>query len=208
MVATRAAVDRCGPSYVHPPLSHTGTEDGQGRGGGVRGHERRVKATQSPLLPSRSSSACTTKSPAGGGLPAWQSRQGRKSGSSGTPWSSLPHGTDSRRTSAAGGGTTGGRPPVLRHVSAFDAEQVINVPKIPQDCIPHRAVFEPQLAEQLVEVWTAVTFVPGSALFHDRHGHEWVRVPGADWGVLLEGRHRSHPAGPFWIDAPPAQGCM
>ena len=88
------------------------------------------------------------------------------------------HGTDPRRTSAAGGGTTGGRPPVLRHVSAFDAEQVINVPKIPQDCIPHRAVFEPQLAEQLVQVPTAVTHVPGSALFHDRHGHEWVRVPG------------------------------
>ena len=52
------------------------------------------------------------------------------------------------------------------------------MPKIPQDSIPHRAVFEPQLAEQLVEVATAVTFVPGSALFVDRHGHDGARVPG------------------------------
>ena len=32
--------------------------------------------------------------------------------------------------------------------------------------------------KQWVEVPTAVTHVPGSALCHDRHGHEWVRVPG------------------------------
>ena len=36
MVATRAAVDRCGPGHVATPLSPTGTEDGQGRGGGFR----------------------------------------------------------------------------------------------------------------------------------------------------------------------------
>ena len=36
MVATRAAVDRCGPGHVAPPLSPTGTEEGQGRGGGFR----------------------------------------------------------------------------------------------------------------------------------------------------------------------------
>ena len=40
--------------------------------------------------PSRCSSACTKKSPAGGGLPAWQSRRGPRSGYSDTPWSSLP----------------------------------------------------------------------------------------------------------------------
>ena len=58
-------------------------------------------------------------------------------------------------------------------------EQVIDVPKISQDAIPQRTVlFEPQLAEQLVEVPTAVTFVPGRALFNDRHGNEWVRVVG------------------------------
>ena len=44
-------------------------------------------------------------------------------------------------------------------------EQVIAVPKIPQDSIPHRAVFEPQLAEQLVEVPTAVTHVGRSLFF-------------------------------------------
>ena len=58
-------------------------------------------------------------------------------------------------------------------------EQVIDVPKFSQDAIPQRTVlFEPQLAEQLVEVPTAVTFVPGNTLFNDRHGHEWVRVDG------------------------------
>ena len=36
VVATRAAVDRCGPGHVAPPLSPTGTEEGQGRGGGFR----------------------------------------------------------------------------------------------------------------------------------------------------------------------------
>ena len=41
------------------------------------------------FLPSRCSSACTTKSLAGGGLPAWQSRRGHRSGSRGTPWSIL-----------------------------------------------------------------------------------------------------------------------
>ena len=41
------------------------------------------------FLPSRSSSACTRTSTAGSGLPAWQSRQGHRRGSRGTPWSSL-----------------------------------------------------------------------------------------------------------------------
>ena len=49
------------------------------------------------------------------------------------------------------------------------------------DCAPMVQILNvpvPQLAEQLVEVPTAVAHVPGSALFHDRHGHEWVRAPG------------------------------
>ena len=84
---------------------------------------------------------------------------------------------------------------VLKLLDTAIPEHVIAVPKIPQDSIPHRAVFEPQLAEQLVEVPTAVTFVPGSALFVDRRGHGWVRVPGAHWGVLLERRNQLHPVG-------------
>ena len=67
---------------------------------------------------------------------------------------------------------------VLKLLDTAIPEQVFEVPKIPQDSIPHRAVFEQQLAEQLVEVPTVVTFVPGRALFVDRRGHEWVRVPG------------------------------
>ena len=37
VVATREAADRCGPGHVPAPLSPTGTDDGQGRGGGSRG---------------------------------------------------------------------------------------------------------------------------------------------------------------------------
>ena len=52
-------------------------------------------------------------------------------------------------------------------------EQVIDVPKISQDAIPQRTVlFEPQLAEQLVTVPTAVTFVLGMALLVDHRGHQ------------------------------------
>ena len=40
-----------------------------------------------PGIPSRCSSVFTKKSPAGGRLPAWQSRRGHRSGSRGTPWS-------------------------------------------------------------------------------------------------------------------------
>ena len=66
---------------------------------------------------------------------------------------------------------------VLKLLDTAIPEQVIAVPKIPLDSIPHRAVFEPQLAEQLVEVPTPVTHV-GRSLFTDRHGHEWCRVMG------------------------------
>ena len=66
MVATRAAVDCCGPGHVVTPLSPTGTEEGQGWGGG----ERVALHGQGPedfLLPSRCSSSCSEKSPAVGG---------------------------------------------------------------------------------------------------------------------------------------------
>ena len=70
---------------------------------------------------------------------------------------------------------------VLKLLDTAIPERVIAVPKMSQDSIPHRAVFETQLAEQLVEVPTAVPFVPRSTLFIDRHGHEWVRVSGPLW---------------------------
>ena len=61
----------------------------------------------------------------------------------------------------------------------------------------------PQLAEQLVEVPTAVTHVPGRALFTDLHGHEWCPVVGPTgvyfWRVLT-------PSGNPRRDTPPAEG--
>ena len=86
-------------------------------------------------------------------------------------------------------------------------EQVIDVPKISQDAIPQRTVlFEPQLAEHLVEVPTAVTFVPGNTLFNDRLGHEWVRVDGPTgvyfWNVSSNytqwARPEGYTASPGW----------
>ena len=74
-------------------------------------------------------------------------------------------------------------------------EHVIAVPKIPQGSIPHRAVFEPQLA---VRSWQR-TFRRSS----------WTRMgpsPGAHWGVLLERWHQSHPVGPARRDLPSVQG--
>ena len=49
-------------------------------------------------------------------------------------------------------------------------EQIIAVPRIPQDSIPHRAGG--------TVGGSAVTHVPGRALFNDRHVHEWVWVVG------------------------------
>ena len=62
--------------------------------GRPRPGRRRASCTTRPssgrlLLPSRCSSVCTKKSPAGGGLPPWHSRRGRRSGYSDTPWSML-----------------------------------------------------------------------------------------------------------------------
>ena len=94
---------------------------------------------------------------------------------------------------------------VVKLLDTAIPEHVIAVPKIPQYSIPHRAVFEPQLAEQLVEVPTAVTFVPGSALLVDRRGHELVRVPGPT-GCTSGTSQPMTPRGSPRRDAPPAQG--
>ena len=46
MVATRAAVDRCGPGLVSVPLCPTGTEDGQDQGRGGERNARRPAGTE------------------------------------------------------------------------------------------------------------------------------------------------------------------
>ena len=61
----------------------------QGRGGGGARSTTRYD-DRGPLLPSRSSSSCTRRSPAVPGLPVWVSRGGHRSGFCRTPWSSLP----------------------------------------------------------------------------------------------------------------------
>ena len=95
----------------------------------------------------RRSSICTTrKTPCEvRGLPAWQSRRGRRSALSGTPWSSAPMAQilDDPVPQT-----------VLKIIDIPVPKQVIEVPKIlSQDSIPQRAVLQgPQLVQQLVEV--------------------------------------------------------
>ena len=95
--------------------------------------------------------SCTKKSPAEGGLPAWQSRRGHRNGFRSALWT---HAGDvcacpvSRRS-------CGAEDQLVEVVRLFDTmvpEQVIDVSKITsQDVIPQRAVLRvPQMAEQLV----------------------------------------------------------
>ena len=60
-------------------------------GPGRRGARRTTRYDdRGPLLPSRSSSSCTMKSPAVPGRPVWSRRRGLRRRFSGTPWSSSP----------------------------------------------------------------------------------------------------------------------
>ena len=100
----------------------------------------------------------------------------------------------SRRSCAADGGPTGGRAPALRQLGARAGyRRAQDLTGRPSRSV--RSLFEPQLAEQLVEVPTAGTLVPGNTLFNDRHGHEWVRVVGPTgvyfWNVIFQ----LHPVG-------------
>ena len=128
------------------PRRCTTPHEDRGRPGPGRRRARRSTWPSSGLLllPGWSSSACTKKSPAGNGLPAWQSRRGRRSGSR-------------RRTveqpaelapmvqilDAPVPQTVDQQVEVLRPVDTMVPEQVIDV---------QRAVLRvPQMAEQLVD---------------------------------------------------------
>ena len=78
---------------------------------------------------------------------------------------------------------------VLKLLDTAIPEQVIAVPKIPLDSIPHRAVFEPQLANSW---WKNHV---GRSLFTDRHGHEWCRFVGRT-GATGGGLAPLTPSGP------------
>ena len=79
VVATRAAVDRCGPCRVCAPQR--------------AGEEVRVEAhgeVPEEPLPQPELFSLHEEEPGGSRPPVWVSRKGRKSGYSGTPWSSSP----------------------------------------------------------------------------------------------------------------------
>ena len=131
MVATRASVDRCGSGHVVAPLSPTGTEEGQGRGGG----ERVALYGQGP---EDSSSPADTLQPVrkepGGGP------QERGAHAGDVCARTVPQPVDQLVE-------------VLRRIATVVPEQVIEVPKITsQNVIPQRAVLRvPQMAEQQVD---------------------------------------------------------
>ena len=135
-----------GPGCSGAPLVRrpTGTDHSHhNQGGGARG-------------PSRSSSSCTRRSPAGCGLPVWVSRQGHRNRFSGTPWTPHRHFLCPCRCSMFLCGRPVDQPAdVLKNIDmSTTVEQVLDVPKnISQDSIPQRAALRvPQLAEQLVDV--------------------------------------------------------
>ena len=101
---------------------------------------------------------------------------------------------------------------VLKVFDASTPEQVISVPKIPQDSSPHSAVFGRQLAEQLVEVPTAVAHfesltvlvVRFSVVVMDTSGSGSWSPPGCTSGGLAPVPPSGTPEG----YTPPAQGCF
>ena len=145
---------RYGPCReVAPHLK--GSEVCQARGGGARG-ARRVTTTEALLLPSRSSSSCTRKSPAVPGHPVWVSRGGRRRRSSSAPsscsptsypwcrfWTLLGCWGGLRRWRCCGSST------------CRQSSRTLQCPRYLWTRSPQRAALRrPQKAEQLIEVPT------------------------------------------------------
>ena len=117
VVATRAAVDRCVPGHVYPPLIPTGTEEGQGRGGGERVelHGQGPENSSSPAgalqhvrRRARREAACQPGRAAGaaGADPAAHR---------GAACRNCSHGADPRRSCAAASGPAGRSAQTFRH---------------------------------------------------------------------------------------------
>ena len=120
------------------------------------------QSDRSPLLPSKSSSSCTRRSPAAG-------RAARGAGQD----SAAHRGADLRscdddRSRCSVPQMVDQLADILMFIDTFlpaVAEQVIEVPKILEDNIPQRTMLcEPQLAEQLVEVPTVVSLCSPAAV--------------------------------------------
>ena len=97
MVSSRTADRPYGLCHVLAPLSSTETDEGKGRRGGARA-ALSATATETPLLPSRSSSA-SKKSLAGAGQHLCLRSLAGRSVFSGTVWSILPKSAPSCRFS-------------------------------------------------------------------------------------------------------------
>ena len=170
VVATRAAVDRCGPGNVVAPLL-TRTEEGQGQGGG----QRVALHGQGP-----------EESPAGALQPV---RRRARRGAACQP---------GRAAGAAGAGTATPQMVdqlVIKHVDSVVPEQIIAVPT---SRFPRTALREPQKAEQLVEVPVLVPSFSDWVRWEEtcrRTGHTWLG--GFDWRLTASpGRYFNTGQGP------------
>ena len=207
MVATRTAVDRCGPGHVTTPLSPTGTEQGQGRGGGFR--VELCSEDPEASRPTRRQAPCTIRwtwmtclPPVAPGQTVCLTCLDRRSGCSGTPWtrSSTPF-LIYRRSMllCRSRWNSWWMCSVFVDVLVPVAEQVIEVPKIILENIPsRRLVRDPQVAEQLVdvpspspahvpvprmedhlvEVPQIVTHIVPQSFFVSTDGHVWSQLSG------------------------------
>ena len=152
MVVTRAAVDRCGLGHVATPLSPTGTEEGQVRGGGERvalhGHQ--------PVHFSLYEEEPGGERPASLAEPPGPQEQVQRH--------TVEHIVDFVRFAPLVQilcEPVEQLPDIMRFFDTLmlDPEQVIDVPKILPEDVPLRAVLrDTQLAEQLVEVPTILSF--------------------------------------------------
>ena len=222
MAEARAADRAHGPCRDLPPLLSTVSAKVQGGVGGKARATRRRTGTEDgkdqggpvcrvPEWPGkRCSSSCATKTPQVGGLPAWQSRRGCRSGYSGTlrslSWSLFVETFVLVPVLDV---------PVLQSVDqpvdvlkitdiSSPVEQVIDEPKIIEDNIPQRAVLRvPQLVEQLVDVPKKKREI--LARYSDAAGHTWFQCSGPHgifwwmWGIRLTQWN-------LLREPPPAQG--
>ena len=139
------------------------------------------------------------KSPADGGLPAWQSRRGRRSGSSGAPWSSLPKllpGADPRRSCTADCGPAGGSSQALRHHGACAGDR--RAQEHFHRCHP-AARCAPRAADGRAVGGEPVPSFDDFELVRDAPGRSWCRVAGPAgvywWMIGTSTAQNTHPEG-------------
>ena len=138
-----------------PRRCTTPHEDRRRRGRGGRRRASCTKRTRTGrlLLPSGCSSTCTKRSPAENGLPAWQSRRGRRSGYIDTMEQLADVAPMVPSLAAPEPQMVDQLVAMIKQVDSVVPKQIIAVPNISWPSrFPRTVLREPQKAAQLVEV--------------------------------------------------------